>query len=172
NKLFACYCTTGRPQRALEIVEETLSKLKTPKFQALAHYVLAMLHARYVPHKDFALAEEHLEFGLVDLYRASLSADELHFQVAFNRNGLAFVRYRQGAALEAIQLCREGFAGLRDNLREDQHRLHKSVLLYNIAQVYASLGQHDEAIGHYTSAMEMDPNYSEYYNERGNLRLK
>lgn len=172
NKLFACYCTTGDPQRALHLVEGTLQRLESPKFRALAHYVLAMLHARYLPNKDFAKAEEHLEIGLADLYRANLPADELHFQVVFNRNGLAFIRYRQGAAAEAIQLCREGFETLRDNLQEDQHRLHKSVLLYNIAQVCSSLGEYEEATAHYTSAMAMDPNYAEYYNERGNLRLK
>jgi tetratricopeptide (TPR) repeat protein len=172
NKLFACHCATGSPQRALEIVEDTLSRLRSPKFRALAHYVLAMLHARYLPTKDFAKAEEQLEIGLAELYLSDLPVEELHFQVAFNRNGLAFIRHRQGLAMEAIRLCREGFESLRAHLREDRHCLHKSVLLYNIAQVYTSVGEYEEAIKHYTAAMEMDPNYSEYYNERGNLHLK
>jgi len=172
NKLFASHCAIGNPQRALEIVEDTLARLESPKFRGLAHYVMAMMYARYLPDKDFSRAENHLETGLMDLHEANLSADELHFQVAFNRNGLAFVRYRQGAFAEAIQLCREGFERLRDGLKQDQHRLHRSVLLYNIAQVYSSLKESDKAIEYYTAAMEMDPHYSEYYNERGNLWLK
>jgi tetratricopeptide (TPR) repeat protein len=172
NKLFASYCVIGNPQRALEIVEGTLSRLESPKFRALAHYVMAMMYARYLPDKDFPKAETHLETGLADLHKANLSTDELHFQVAFNRNGLAFVRYRQGSFADAIQLCQEGFERLRDGLKQDRHRLHRSVLLYNIAQVYSSLREHDKAIEYYTAAMEMDPHYSEYYNERGNLWLK
>jgi len=172
NKLFACHCAAGHPETALAVVEETLDSLRQPSLRALAHYVLAMLHARYLPDKNLALAEEHLEIGIADLHRAGLSEDELHFQVAFNRNGLALVRHFQGSPVAAIALCKEGFAGLHDHLREDQHRLHRSVLLYNIAQVYSSLGQYDEAVHHFTAAMEMDPHYSEYYNDRGNLHLK
>jgi len=172
NKLFACNCATGHPERALQIVGETLERLRRPGPRAIAHYALAMLHARYLPHRSFPLAEQHLEEGLADLQSAGLSTDELCFQVAFNRNGLALIRHFQGMPGEAIELCRQGFESLRDNLREDEHRLHRSVLLYNIAQVYNSLGQDEQAMHHITAAMEMDPNYSEYYNDRGNIHLK
>lgn len=169
NKLFACHCTAGHPERALALVEGLLDKLSEPRTRALGHYILAMLHARYLPERDLGRATEHLELGLEELGRAGLSAADFHFQFAFNRNGLALVRHRQGDAEGAIALCRDALCRLNTHLDADQHRLHRSVLLYNIAQVYSAIGRLTEAISYYTSAIAMDPHYSEYYNERGNL---
>jgi tetratricopeptide (TPR) repeat protein len=47
--------------------------------------------------------------------------------------------------------------------------LHRSVLQYNIAQVYVMLGRLDEGLEYYRNAIQMDPNYSEYHNEIGNI---
>src|SRR5262249_47600714 len=87
-------------------------------------------------------------------------------------NGLAMIRHFQGRYQEAIELCREGFRELEQHLHEDRHRLHRSVLLYNMAQVYTAVGAYDDALRHYAMTMDMDPNYSEYYNDRGNVYLK
>ncbi len=47
--------------------------------------------------------------------------------------------------------------------------LHRSVLLYNRAQVYAGMGKIEEALADYTAVIEQDPHYSEYHFDRGNL---
>jgi tetratricopeptide (TPR) repeat protein len=173
SKAAACYCAAGRAEQALALtLEEALGKLTSGKLVAQAHYTLAMLHARFLPQKDFALAEEHLEQGIAELLRADLPDDEREFDIVFNRNGLAFVRHRQGAHDEAIELCRAGLESLETHLSATRHRLHRSVLRYNIAQVYAATGRLEEALVQYTKAMEMDVNYSEYYNERGNVLFR
>jgi hypothetical protein len=45
-------------------------------------------------------------------------------------------------------------------------------LRYDIAQVYAATEKLDEALLQYTKTMEMDVNYSEYYNGRGNVLFR
>lgn len=135
-------------------------------------YMLAMLYARYQKPRDLVKGEEYLDRGLAALEESDLPEQDYHFQSVFNRNGLAMVRNFQGRHTEAIELCRSCLARLNAHLSADQHRLHRSVLLYNIGQVYMALGAFDEALEHYASAMAMDPNYSEYYNERGNIYLQ
>ncbi len=172
-KLFMSYVALQQPERALRLAEEeAIGKVEDPQQLSRLSYLLAMLHARYLPSRDLSKGEEYLERGIADLQRAEMTEDELHFQSVFNRNGLAMIRNFQGRFQEAIELCREGFRELEHHLRQERHRLHRSVLLYNMAQVYAAVGAHDDALRHFALAMEMDPNYSEYYNDRGNILLR
>ncbi len=173
GSMFGCLIALGKSREGLELVrEEAMAKIKDAADLARACYVMAMLHARYLPEKDFELAESYLERGLAHLKAATWETDlDRHFFTVFLWNGLAFVRHRQGRPEEAVALCRKGSAHLDANLAPDQHRLHRSVLLYNEAQVFASLGKFAEALRAFTVAMEMDPNYSEYYNERGSVYL-
>ena len=152
--------------------EVAIGKFADPYRRAQLCYLLSMMHARFLPERDLDRAEQLLDEGLEELERADIPPDVFHFQSVFNRNGLALVRFFQGRHAEAIDLCLSGFERLKEHLSPDQHRLHRSVLLYNIAQVYSSLGMADDAIRHYTLAMEMDPNFSEYYNERANLHFR
>ncbi len=136
------------------------------------YYMLAMLHARYKKPRDLAKGEEYLDWGLAALEQADMPEEDFHFHSVFNRNGLAMVRNFQGRHQDAIELCRSGLARLNAHLSADRHRLHRSVLVYNIGQVYLATGNHDEALKHYAAAISMDPNYSEYYNERGGIFLQ
>jgi tetratricopeptide (TPR) repeat protein len=152
--------------------EVAIGKFADPYRRAQLCYLVSMMYARFLPERDLDRAEQLLDEGLEELERADIPPDVLHFQSVFNRNGLALVRFFQGRHAEAIDLCLSGFARLKEHLSPEQHRLHRSVLLYNIAQVYSALGMDDDAIRHYTLAMEMDPNFSEYYNERANLHFR
>lgn len=173
GNLFGCYVAVGDSASSYSIVvNEALSKIKHLSQRVKVYYVMGMLHARYLPVPDLEKASGYLEEGLRDIPRAELSPDEESFHTAFMMNGLALVRHRQKRTGEAVELCHRAGELLDANLRPDQHRLHRSVLQYNIAQVYAFTGRLKEAIAYYTAAMEMDPNYSEYYNERGSAYLK
>ncbi len=175
-KLLMSYLGTGEVQSALRLAgEDALAFPEEPgdeKMRIPLCYMLAMLYARFLPDRDLATGEEYLERGLVYLAKAELPEHESWFQFAFNRNGLAMIRSFQGRYQEALDLCSAGFRILDEHLGQDRHRLHRSVLLYNMAQVHTQTGTYDLAIEHYSAAMQMDPNYSEYYNERGNLLLK
>ena len=174
GNLFGCFIGNNEFERACRVVtKEALEKIDNPVDLPRIHWVLAMLHTRYMPIRNFDLAAEHLEKGLAILETAAeMRPSQKHFLTTFLENGLALVRYRQGRAQEAIALCRTGYERLQTHLPPDKHRLHRSVLLYNMAQVYTSLDEVDAAIHYYTEAMAIDPSYSEYYNERGNLYLR
>lgn len=175
-KLFMCYLGINSPESARRLAEEDLPKECEDDREAAMWvrvcYLLAMVHARYLPARDFATGEHYLELGLTYLEKAALSQSERYFLRAFNRNGLAMIRSFQGRPQEALDLCRGAWDLLDEHLDSEQHRLHRSVLLYNMAQVYSQTQAFDRAIENYTAAMRMDPNYSEYYNERGSLLLK
>ena len=171
-RLYNCYIALERPLSALEVIEASMVNTNAPEYLFHCCYMMAMLYARYLPNRDLAKAEAYLERGLEELARADLPEYKKLFETAFNRNGLALVRHRQGRPDEAVELCRLWYERLNANLEPNQYRLHRSVLLYNIAQIYTAIDSYDEAITHFTAAMAMDPNYSEYYNERGNLYLK
>ncbi|WP_420237463.1 tetratricopeptide repeat protein [Telmatobacter bradus] len=134
-------------------------------------YLIAMFYARYSKPRNYEQGVAWLNRGLAEVAEAGLSADEYHFESVFNRNGLAMIRAFQGRHLEAIDLCASGLARLNENLGTEKHLLHRSILLYNIAQVYVAIDKQEQALEAYSAVIEMDPNYSEYYNERGNLYL-
>jgi tetratricopeptide (TPR) repeat protein len=167
-----CYLALNRPEEALRLIEEeALPKIDDAADRSRAFYVLAMIHSRFLPRPNFVKAEECIGQGIEALECADIAEHEKYFVRVFLLNGLAYVRNRQGKADEAIEICRSGFELLNLKLRPDQHRLHRSVLLYNMAQVYAALRSFEQAAEYLGAAMEFDPNYSEYYNERGNAYL-
>jgi len=135
-------------------------------------YLMAMFYARFKKPRDFAKGEEYLERSLAALDGSDLPEGEKHFRFVFNRNGLAMIRNFQRRPKEAIELCRSGYAYLNEHLDANEHRLHRSILLYNIAQVYAAIGEYEEALQYYSDTIAQDPNYSEYYNERANVLLQ
>jgi tetratricopeptide (TPR) repeat protein len=171
-KLYGCYTALGRPLQALQVMEETMAKADNPDQLFRGCYMIAMLYARFLLDRDLTKAEAYLERGLQELTRTDLPKHLKLFHTAFNRNGLALLRHRQGRSHEAVEICQFCFEQLNAHLKPNEHLLHRSVLLYNIAQVYTAIGSHEEAISYLTNAMAMDPNYSEYYNDRGNLYFK
>ncbi|GAB2847305.1 hypothetical protein GCM10027277_14220 [Pseudoduganella ginsengisoli] len=172
GNIFQGLVTTGQEQRALAVVEKyALPCLTQNVLKAKLHYLLAMVHLRYLKEQDVPLSHRHIEEALHSLQMAEgeIPDEQFAFLNVFLNNGLAFVRVRQGRPEDALMLCQQGFLYLTDMLGDDVHRLHRSVLLYNSAQVLSALGQQEEALHYYYRAMEMDPYYSEYYNESGNI---
>jgi tetratricopeptide (TPR) repeat protein len=173
GSIFGCLVAAGHAERAHAVIRaEALDKISDPAERARVCYVMAMSHARFLPQRDANQAERYLLEGLALLEDGQVPPETQHFLRVFLNNGLALVRHRQGRPSEAIDLCREGFDHLSEYVAGDRHRLHRSVLLYNIAQVYSATRDYESALHYYSSAMEMDPNYSEYFNERGNVQLK
>jgi tetratricopeptide (TPR) repeat protein len=171
-KLYNCYAALDRPVEALEAVEAAMAKTSNPDHRFRGCYMLSLMHARFLPELNFSKAEDYLEQSLEYLLQAQLPEATTIFHTAFNQNALALIRHRQGKPKEAAELCKFWFEQLNERLPLNEHHLHRSVLLYNIAQVYTSIGSNEEAIFFLSKAMSMDPNYSEYYNDRGNLYLK
>jgi tetratricopeptide (TPR) repeat protein len=177
HKLFMSYLGINDPESARRLAEEYGQMVcedtgESAILRISFCYMVAMLHARYLPARDFAQGEHYLELGVTFLAKAGLRESDHYFMLAFNRNGLAMIRSFQGRQQEALELCRNAWKMLDEHLDSRRHRLHRSVLLYNMAQVYNQIAAFALAIEQYTTAISLDPNYSEYYNERGNLLLK
>jgi tetratricopeptide (TPR) repeat protein len=134
-------------------------------------YLQAMIHARFIQPRDLGKGELLLAEAIRTLRPQEMTAGDYHFARVFLKNGLAMIRVFEGRRGEALLLCQEGLEEMDEFVEPNTHLLHRSVLLYNAAQVYGSLGDTDEAIEYLNSAMAMDPNYSEYYNDRGNLHM-
>lgn len=173
GNLFGCYVAAGDSASAFRIVvDEALNKIKQLDQRVKVYYVMAMLYSRYLPEPDLEKAVNYLEMGLEGIAQTDLRPDEKAFYTAFTMNGLAYVRHRQMRPDEAVALCRSASDLLDAHLLPDRHRLHRSVLQYNIAQVYTFTNRLEESITYYSAAMDMDPNYSEYYNDRGSAYFK
>jgi tetratricopeptide (TPR) repeat protein len=172
-QIYTTLVAIGRPEQALPILDrEGLPKIASPRVRARIHYVLAMMHLRFLPVRDLQRAEHHLQASIEEAERSDAPEDDKQFNIAFSTNGLALVRSRQGRPEEAIALCRDCLSRIEAHFSRGRHVLFRSVLIYNIAQVYTGMNRFSEAIDHYTAAIALDPNYSEYYNERGSLLLK
>jgi tetratricopeptide (TPR) repeat protein len=172
GNIFQGLVTTGREREALQFVEGFAKPyLSKPVLLAKMHYLLAMVYVRYLKPHDIGAAERHILHAIDNLETAKLliPREEYTFLRVFLGNGLAFVRVRQERMREALDLCESGFKLLTTELGDEKHRLHRSVLLYNAAQVYLLLGRRDEALSAYRESIAMDPYYSEYYNEAANI---
>lgn len=172
GNIFQGLVMIGRQDEALRIVETFAEPhLTRPDLRAKMSYLLSMIHLRYASTPDLQLAEKHIlaAIGYIDAAEGSIDVAEFHFMKVFIDNGLAFLRVRQGRKEEALHLCQTGYERLTTALGEERHRLHRSVLQYNTAQVYVMLDQPDAALAHYAKSIEMDPYYSEYYNETANI---
>jgi tetratricopeptide (TPR) repeat protein len=130
-----------------------------------------MHHLRYAKAKDAHLAEQYILRAVENVRQAKGRPGDLQyaFVKVFVDNGLAFLRARQGYHQEALDLCQSGYDFITEELGEDRHLLHRSVLHYNIAQVYVMMGRLDEGLEYFSKTILMDPNYSEYHNETGNI---
>jgi tetratricopeptide (TPR) repeat protein len=172
SKMNICLVQANDTARGLSVVGEfAASYLTRPHLLANMNYILGMHHLRFAKVKSVALAEQHI-LRAVELIAGAKSDRKSWpnpFQKVFIDNGLAFLRARQGRHTEALDLCKSGYEFLTREMGEERHRLHRSVLQYNIAQVYLMLGRPDEGLSYYAKAIEMDPYYSEYHNEIGNL---
>jgi tetratricopeptide (TPR) repeat protein len=172
HNLYYCYVPLGRVDRARAVVEQAFARSGDAADLVRYCYMISMLHARFLDSTDQAEAEHYLRRALDLLETGDLPDGERHFLTVFMMNGLALVRLRQGRAQEALELCSAGVARLKEHLGPERHRLHRSVLLFNIAQIHAQIGPYEDAVAYLSEAMEMDPNYSEYYNDRGTVYFK
>lgn len=159
-----------RPEEAEEIYEEVRAQSAEPRVHMNAAYALAMFYTRHHTEnkRDHILAKAWINEAIAI---ASLLPDpkDSAFHVVFYQNGLALIENHLRRPEEALRLVSEGMERLNRVLSTDEHMLHRSVLLYNRAQVYAAMGKLDQALADYTAVIEKDPRYSEYYFDRGNI---
>jgi tetratricopeptide (TPR) repeat protein len=172
SEMNSCLVATGNAARALRIVTDlAVPHITKPHLLANMNYILGMHHLRYLESRDIERAERYI-LQAVDNIRAAKDrpeANEHAFLKAFIDNGLAFLRVRQKRHQEALDLCQSAYQSVTSEMGEDRHLLHRSVLQYNMAQVYVMLGRLEEGLECYGRAISMDPFYAEYLVESGNI---
>jgi tetratricopeptide (TPR) repeat protein len=159
----------GRAEEAERYYHEARRRTIDPVLHMNISYATAMLYARhYDEQRDPALAREYINIAIAF---ADLLPDpkERAFNAVFMRNGLALIEVRDGNPAEATRLLDEGLARLDRELDPDEHRMHRSGLRYNRAQVYAMGGRLAEAAAEYAAIAEDDPNLADHHFNLGNM---
>ncbi|WP_405019901.1 tetratricopeptide repeat protein [Kitasatospora sp. NBC_00070] len=158
----------GLTDRILPIWERARALSTDPEIHLQCAYGTAMLYTRFLDddQRDHQLARGWINTAIAFATRTP-DPKERAFRTAFNRNGLALIEVREGRPEAALALLDECVARLDEILDPGEHALHRSVLVYNRAQVHGGLGSHDAAVADYSSVITVDPNYAEYYFDRG-----
>lgn len=170
TKMTTSLAALGRADEAEGLYDEARALTDDPGVHRQAAYATAMLYTRH--HRDeqknhrkaMGLINESIAFS-----RQLSDPQERAFNTVFNRNGKALIVGHLGRPEEALRLVTEGLDLLDAELDRGEHQLHRSVLRYNRAQVYAGLGRLEEAVADYLAVIEQDPNYPEYHFDLGNL---
>ncbi|WP_374010304.1 tetratricopeptide repeat protein [Leifsonia sp. LS-T14] len=136
-----------------------------PMDRVRALYGRSMLYARHHRDgfRDLGMAEACLQeaFDIIrTLSPAMRETDEAVFEEVFNRNGFALILFRRGDVDGALDLLRWGI----DRLTKTTERvaIHRSVLIYNLAQCYNQIGDLRAAVDTYRRLLEVDPYMAEY----------
>ncbi len=170
TKMTTSLAALGRPAEAEELYDEARAIDTSALVHMQAAYATAMLYTR---HHDEERRDHRRALGWINeaIAIAALlpGVRERAFNTVFNQNGLALIKNHLGEPEEALRLVNEGLERLDRELDPDEHRLHRSVLRYNRAQVYAGMGRLDEALADYTAVIGEDPHYPEYRFDRAGL---
>jgi len=167
TKLTTSLAALGRPTEAEELYDEIRAQYTSPVAHMQAAYATAMLHTRH--HEgDRRDHQRALRWINQAIALATVFPDESQrvFQTVFNYNGRALIEAHLGRPEAALRMVTDGLDRMAAAYRPDEHRLHRSVLRYNRAQVLAGLGRPTEALDDYTRVIEEDPHYAEYYFDR------
>lgn len=127
-----------------------------------ANYGLSMLYMRHHPKylRNMVTAEALLN----EAYDVSQTLSNEPFLSIFNRNGYALVLFRKGKIVEAKVLLEWAIAEL-SKLPGRVALMHKSVIMYNVAQCHFSQGSYEEALKILSELIAIDSGYPEYHME-------
>ncbi len=173
TKMTTSLAALNRPNEAEDLYTETVAMTRDPHIHMQANYARGMLYTRHHAEedRDHQRAKGFLNQA-VALAALLFEGGDQAFESAFQRNGLALVESHLKNLPEALRLVTSGIEELDARLDADQHALHRSVLVHNKGQVLTGLGRLDEALECFTAVIERDPNYPDYYFDRGNLHQR
>jgi tetratricopeptide (TPR) repeat protein len=150
--------------RVEALVRQAMELPLRPRARANCYYILSMLHTRFYAQRDMGQAQAYMEECLT-VMETDPELDE--GARGFYLNAHALILMRLGRLQEAFDLCRDAYERLLARSGHEQFRLQKAILPHNLGRVKAAMGQHAEAVHHFTDALEKDPYYSDLYLERG-----
>jgi tetratricopeptide (TPR) repeat protein len=161
----------GRSDEAEQLYNGARASTNAEGIHMQAAYATAMLYTRHHAERDHDTARRWIQEALS--YAAKIENEKQRaFRTVFYNNGLALVEMHQNNVEEALRLVTEGEELLNQLLGANEQLLHRSVLINNKAQILVSMQRYEEALAEYDRVIAIDPNYPEYYFDRGNLLSK
>jgi tetratricopeptide (TPR) repeat protein len=171
NKVGACLSYLKRGSRGFDYFHELRRVTANPDIHMNTCYMIAMLYTRHLPPGD------HDETQALEWVNTSIALADRHpdphkriFFGAFMRNARALVELHRGDPEAALALVNEAIAMTDADLGPNEQLLHRSVLLYNRAQILNALGDYAGSLHDYDVVISRDPEYGDYYFERAGVR--
>lgn len=145
------------------------SKFPSSRYTPTVLYAQSMTYARYQQPVNLPLAEQYALRNIDTIERDFKYHEKYHYIKVFAENAYAYIKARQGQFDEALQLCTEGKATMSEIYGDNRFKLHQSILMYNISQVYELVNELSLAEKKLGDVIAVDPYYGEYQNDLGNL---
>lgn len=170
-KVGACLSYLKRGVEGFDYFAELRAGTIDPEIHMSACYMMAMLYTRHLP------KGMHDETRAVEWVNTAIAIADRHpeqhrrvFVGAFMRNARALVELHRADLTAALDLVNEAIAMTDADLGPDEQLLHRSVLLYNRAQILAAMGDQAGSLLDYDTVIRRDPDYGDYYFERAGVR--
>lgn len=171
SKVGACLSYLKRGARGFTYFDELRRITTNPDVHMNCCYMMAMLYTRHLPPGD------HDETRALEWVNTAIALADRHpdphrriFIGAFMRNARALVELHRGDPEASLALVNEAIAMTDKDLGPDEQLLHRSVLLYNRAQVLNAMGDFPGSLRDYDLVISRDPEYGDYYFERAGVR--
>lgn len=169
-KAGACLSTLRRGTYGSDYFTELRAITADPNVHMNACYMMSMLYTRYLP------SGNHDEYRALEWVNTAIALADRHpdphkrvFFGAFMRNARALVELHRADPRTALALVNEAIAMTDADLGPDEALLHRSVLLFNRAQVLGAVGDYEGSLRDYDVVISRDPEYGEYYFERAGV---
>jgi tetratricopeptide (TPR) repeat protein len=170
HKVGACLSYLNRAPQGFGYFDELRRITADPDVHMNSCYMMAMLYTRHLPPggRD--------EFRALEWVNSAIAIADRHpdphqrvFAGAFMRNARALVELHRGDPECSLALVNEAIAMTDADLGPDEQLLHRSVLLYNRAQILNALGDYAGSLRDYDVVISRDPEYGDYYFERAGV---
>ena len=171
DKAGSCLGYLNQGSGAIACFDELRRITTNPDIHMNSCYDLTMLYTRHLPPAD------HDEQRALEWVNTAIAIADRHpdphkrvFFGAFTRNARALVELHRSRRESALALVNEAIAMTDADLRPDEQLLHRSVLLFNRAQVLNALGDYAGSLRDYDVVISRDPEWGDYYFERAGVR--
>jgi tetratricopeptide (TPR) repeat protein len=171
SKVGACLSYLKQGARGLTYFDELRRITTNPDIHMNSCYMTAMLYTRHLPPGD------HDEFRALEWVNTAIALADQHpdphrrvLTGAFMRNARALVELHRGDPHASLALVNEAITMTDADLGPGEQLLHRSVLLYNRAQIMNALGNFAASLRDYDIVISRDPEYGDYYFERAGVR--
>lgn len=167
----SCLCYLERCDEAFDLLASIRRDCAEPNALMNSCYQMAMIYTRHLPKADHD-HDKAQEWANIAIAIADRHPEQKMrvFYGAFMRNARALVELHRRNVATAMSLVNKAIEMTDGELDRDEHQLHRSVLVYNRAQLLASSGDHAAALLAYDEVIGRDPDYGDYYFERATER--